>query len=936
MQHARVLSTTSALTFLTILAACGGGGGSGAGPADVSGTLGFVPDGAALPVIEPNDSVDQPQELESLRAGDVRTLADAVAPGSDPLDGYRLRSRELVRVRASLKRLAGDGRAPELLAYDPVGMQPVAIEAGGTQEFLVRGACDVVVRATDAAAQYTLRLEVRAASELGSAPSVAQLGVGDELALAVDAQSAEFTAREELAFDAAELGTDELRALPSGARLVADADGRVRVPALARVELVRATPGVLRVRARSRAEPGTAAGAIPAAPSPARRAVVVPALALEQAPAGAEWGRPRLASMPGELLVRPRAGAALDLALDARGLRRLDAIPGDVVRVELDGARPASVEELARVEVALAASFAADAAVEYAERNLMRRAYGGGVTPNDTYYGLQWHYPLIHLPEAWSITTGDDAVIVAVIDTGETAHPDLAGRQIAGYDFISSATIAADGDGRDTDPTDVGDGNGVQPSSFHGTHVAGTIAAATNDGDGVAGVTWSGKVMHLRVLGVGGGTDFDIANAIRYAARLSNVSGALPALKANVINMSLGGPGASSTVQSAVTAARAQNVVVLAAAGNENTSTPSYPASYTGVISVAAVDPNANRAPYSNFGATVDLAAPGGDTSADLDQDGYVDGVLSTLMDDAGPTLTPIFAFYQGTSMACPHAAGVAALMLAVDPTLTPAEVETILVDTATDLGAPGRDDLYGHGLVHAERAVQAASGTAPSGTPVLALSPLVLAFGTAQTSTLVTVTNAGGGLLDVTTLTITTGDGGSWLSAVPIAVGTPVTTDTSAVQVLVNRTGLADGNYSGTVQVASNGGTLVVNVTMSVDTTSVPLDVDLFVLAVDANSFESVAQFVANPATTLDYVLAQLPAGDYVIVAGSDDDLDDFICGDGDTYCGLYPTLNEPVAVAVGGTELTGLDFPVTGGTIPAPLQAPERRVFRVVKPAR
>ena len=247
-------------------------------------------------------------------------------------------------------------------------------------------------------------------------------------------------------------------------------------------------------------------------------------------------------------------------------------------------------------------------------------------------------------------------MIVAVIDTGETPHPDLAGRQIAGYDFIASPSMSGDGDGIDANPFDEGDGNGLQPNSFHGTHVSGTIGAVSNNGTGVTGITWATGLMSLRVLGIGGGTNFDIANAIKYAARLANVSGTLPPQRANVINMS---------------------------SGNENSSSPSYPAAYPGVISVAAVDLNAQRAPYSNFGPTVDLCAPGGDTSHDLDNDGYADGILSTLMDGTSPPFTPIYAFYQGTSMACPHAAGVAALMLAVAPTLTPAEIETLMTSTA-------------------------------------------------------------------------------------------------------------------------------------------------------------------------------------------------------------------------------------------------------------
>jgi serine protease len=388
-------------------------------------------------------------------------------------------------------------------------------------------------------------------------------------------------------------------------------------------------------------------------------------------------------------------------------------------------------------------------------------------------------------------------------------------------------------------------------------------------------------------------------------------------------------------VQSAVTAARGQGCVVFAAAGNENTSTPSFPAAYAGVISVAAVDANASRAPYSNFGATIDLAAPGGNTAADLDADGYADGVLSTAMNDSGGPAAPVFAFYQGTSMACPHAAGVAALMLAVDPTLTPDEIEALLEDTATDLGAAGRDDLFGEGLIDALAAVSAAAGVPPPGTPAIELSPLSIAFGTAATMLSVQVANGGGGTLDVSTLTITTTDGNPWLSAVPVAVPVPVTTDTSAIQVFVDRTGLADGNYTGSVQVGSNGGTQTVSVTMTVDS-SAPIDVDLFVLAVDADTFESVAEFVANPSTTLDYIFESLPPGDYILAAGSDDDFDNFICGEGDTYCGLYPSLNEPEIITVNGAALTALDFPVTSGSAPAAWTNPNTRPNPIRRPSR
>ena len=216
-----------------------------------------------------------------------------------------------------------------------------------------------------------------------------------------------------------------------------------------------------------------------------------------------------------------------------------------------------------------------DPNVIYAEPNYIRHA---SFIPNDPFYRYQWHYPAINLESAWNSATGANA-IVAVIDTGiKKAHPDLAGQLVEGYDFISDSTNAGDGGGVDSDPEDVGDGARPGESSFHGTHVAGTVAAATNNGIGVAGIAFNGKIMPLRVLGKGGGTDADIIQAIRFAAGLSNNSGTLPAKKADIINMSLGGPRASATVQAAVDAARAAGVIVVAAAGNENNSAPSFPA----------------------------------------------------------------------------------------------------------------------------------------------------------------------------------------------------------------------------------------------------------------------------------------------------------------------------------------------------------------------
>ena len=273
--------------------------------------------------------------------------------------------------------------------------------------------------------------------------------------------------------------------------------------------------------------------------------------------------------------------------------------------------------------------------VRYAEPNYIRHPF---FVPNDTHYAKQWHYPLINLPQAWDITTGNSDVVVAVIDTGIlSGHPDIQGQLSPdGYDFISLESISQDGDGIDDDPEDVGD-DMQGGSSFHGTHVSGTIAAATNNGIGVAGIAFQSKIMPLRALGVGGGLSSDIMEAMLYAAGLENDSGTTPNQRADIINMSLGGGSFSQAEQEIVEQVRSEGVIIIAAAGNKNSSTPSYPAAYEGVVSVSAVGPEKELAPYSNYGTTIDVAAPGGDFSKDINNDGYGDGVLSTSGDDSSP-----------------------------------------------------------------------------------------------------------------------------------------------------------------------------------------------------------------------------------------------------------------------------------------------------------
>ncbi len=342
--------------------------------------------------------------------------------------------------------------------------------------------------------------------------------------------------------------------------------------------------------------------------------------------------------------------------------------------------------------------------------------------PNDTRYSEQWHYfestAGINGPAAWDLSTGA-GVTVAVIDTGYRNHVDLNSKILPGYDFISDATMGNDGNGRDSDALDPGDwvaanecysGSPASNSSWHGLHVAGTVAAETNNNQGVAGVAWDADIVPVRVLGKCGGYTSDIADGIIWSSG-GSVSGVpANANPAEVLNLSLGGSGSCpSTTQSAINTARANGSTVVVAAGNSNANAQNYtPASCSGVVTVASVDRSGNRAYYSNYGSVVDLAAPGGETQT------ASNGVLSTLNSGTSTPGSDNYSFYQGTSMAAPHIAGVAALMYAANPSITPDEVESALKSTARSF--PGSCSQCGTGIVDAYQAVISAQGG--GGTP--------------------------------------------------------------------------------------------------------------------------------------------------------------------------------------------------------------------------
>jgi len=427
---------------------------------------------------------------------------------------------------------------------------------------------------------------------------------------------------------------------------------------------------------------------------------------------------------------------------------------------------------------AIAARLGADPGVEYAEPD--RRMFPM-LVPNDTNYGLQWHYQAsatevgaANLPGAWDITTGSVSVVVAVVDTGIRPHADLAGRTVPGYDFISDLAVANDGDLRDADPSDPGDwviadecGAGSPPSnsSWHGTHVAGTIGAATNNGVGVAGVNWTSRILPVRVLGKCGGFTSDIIDGSRWAAGLA-VTGVPPnANPAKVLNLSLGGSGACSAAwQTAIDAIVAAGSVFVVAAGNSAANASGFsPANCNNVITVAANDRTGDLAFYSNFSTTlIEISAPGGETSPTS-----TNGVLSTLNSGTTTPVADNYDYYQGTSMATPHVAGIASLMFSVNPALTPAQVLSAIQTTARAFPAGSSCLTFndcGAGIINAAAAV--ASLIADVGIAVVD-SPEPATVGNNLTYA-ITVSNAGPGAALAVTVTDVLPGGATFVSATP------------------------------------------------------------------------------------------------------------------------------------------------------------------------
>ena len=330
------------------------------------------------------------------------------------------------------------------------------------------------------------------------------------------------------------------------------------------------------------------------------------------------------------------------------------------------------------------------------------------MVPNDPYYNYQWHldnsvYGGVQAVQAWDVSTGA-GVTVAVVDTGiayenytegrwwyRTRYyqaPDLADTCfVAGYDFINNDSHAND-------------------DNSHGTHVAGTVAQSTNNGTGVAGLAFDSCLMPVKVLDKNGsGSYAQVADGIYWAVDHG----------ADIINLSLGGSSPAQVLEDAVAYAYNHGVTVVAAAGNNGSSSIDYPAAYNDyVIAVGATRYDETLAYYSSYGPGLDLVAPGGDLDIDQNGDGYDDGVLqNTFNPNTKNTSDFGYWFFQGTSMAAPHVSGTAALLISNGTASTPDELRAVLQGTAKDLGSPGWDETFGWGLINAYQALQWTSGPA-------------------------------------------------------------------------------------------------------------------------------------------------------------------------------------------------------------------------------
>jgi serine protease len=667
-------------------------------------------------------------------------------------------------------------------------------------------------------------------------------------------------------------------------------------------------------------DPGEASSLKPIARAPSKRGVLGQSKGLEWRPGEAivtfkkarYTSKDEVREVVAQIVARSRSEARVDVHLCSGAqwfcLLKL---------YEPDG-KPLDLGKTERVVADLHTARGSDAVV--VARNFIKRAFR---VPNDPNYIYQWHYDFAKLPAAWDISVGSPNLIVAVVDSGiKTNHPDTGPRSGGGFDFIEDPGIGGDENGRDPDPTDPGDnayGNGQ--SSWHGTHVAGTIGAETDNAIGVAGVLWQGQVMPIRVLGMGAqGSDYDILSGIIWSVGDSIEGVPDNTVRAKVLNLSLGGPTdqQGEQVWNEIVGDLINNgepyghPLIVAAVGNSNENgATTVPANIPGIISVGAARFDGRRAEYSNWGDVVSIMAPGGQASVDQNVDGFPDGVLSLFDND--------YNFEQGTSMAAPHVSGIVGLLSTVKENLTQAEALQILRDTANPAGVCTEGCGAGH--VDAAAAMLAAGGAVQQ-TPLLAVDVTRLIYQPSVTSLDIGIFNLGEADMPWTSEVV--GAQAALWSMNPSSGIVPAGSAIPAT-VFLNRGEFAAG--SANLQVIGQGeaANQLVRVDLSFNDDAQPVQTDLQAVQVVAfrllddqgNLAPEGEPAIARRDASFAWRIEGIPPGTYFVFAIGDDNNDGIFDAQRESF-GAWPVASDPVPIEVPeNANVTNVEFGVTGGFV-------------------